>query len=69
MRIKQLSGHDLVPDVARRRLEEEVFSTVEVAKRELQAFFPHHLVCEDGARLRIAVRDRSFYVAEFLEVT
>lgn len=69
MRIKQLSGHDLVPDVARRRLEEEVFSSVDVAKRELQSFFPHHLVCEDGLRLRIAVRDRSFFVAEFLEMT
>jgi hypothetical protein len=68
MRIRQVTGHYLMPDVARKRLEESVFGSGEEALRNVQEVFPNHVVYEEANSLRVAVRDRSFQVAEFVKL-
>jgi len=68
MRIRQIRGHYFMPEVARKRLEESVFGSGEEAARDIQQIFPNHVVYEEGGSLKVAVKDRSFQVAEFLEV-
>ncbi len=68
MRIVQVGGSGLMAEDARRRLESIVFqSSLEAAKR-LQRCFPHHVVFERGDRIQVAVRDKSFVVADFKPV-
>ena len=68
MRIKQVWGEFFMPEVARRRLEESVFGSGEEAVRDIQRIFPHHVVYEEAGSLKVTVKDRSFRVAEFLEL-
>ena len=68
MRIRQVRGHDFMPEVARRRLEECVFGSGADAVRDVQVMFPNHVVYEEENSLRVAVKDRSFQVAEFRKV-
>jgi hypothetical protein len=68
MRIRQIRGNYFMPEVARKRLEESVFESGEEAVRDIQQIFPHHVVYEEAGSLMVTVKDRSFKVAEFLEV-
>ena len=68
MRIKQVWGEFFMPEVARRRLEESVFGSGEEAVRDIQQVFPNHVVYEEDGSLKVTVKDRSFRVAEFLEL-
>ena len=68
MKLMQIRGQDALPEFARKRLEEVVYSNSEFAKRDIQDMFPNHLVSEQSGRLRVAVRDNSFIIAEFMEV-
>ncbi len=68
MRIRQIEGHYFMPEIARKRLEESVFGSGEDAVRDIQQIFPNHVVYEEAGTLKVAVKDRSFKVAEFLEV-
>jgi len=65
MKIMQVRGHDFMPEVARKRLEASVFGSGEEAVRDVQQVFPNHIVYEEAGSLRVAVKDRSFQVAEF----
>jgi hypothetical protein len=68
MRIRQIWGEFFMPEVARKRLEESVFGSGEEAVRDIQQIFPNHVVYEEAGSLKVTVKDRSFRVAEFLEV-
>jgi hypothetical protein len=68
MRIVQVGGSRLMAEDARRRLESIVFRSSLEAARGLQRCFPHHVVYERGDRIQVAVRDRSFVVADFKPV-
>jgi hypothetical protein len=68
MKLIQITGQDNLPEFARRRLEEVVYSSSELARRDIQDIFPNHLISEQSGRLRVAVRDNSFVIAEFVEI-
>jgi hypothetical protein len=68
MRILLVGQTGLLAEEARQRLEGTSFSNIDVAKKNLQASFPNHLVLEAQGRLRVSVRDKSFTIAEFRQV-
>lgn len=65
MKIKQIRGHSVLTESARRRLENAVFPNDENARRELQQIFPNHVVVNEPGRFSVFVKDRSFQVAQF----
>jgi hypothetical protein len=69
MKIKQTQGASLINPHDRRRLEEIAFPNLERAKQEVQHLFPNHLVSAEWGRISVVVRDRSFQVAVFQEVS
>jgi hypothetical protein len=68
MRIKQVSGQSLLTEEARKRLEAIVFHNADTARHDLERYFPNHIVSNEAGRLRIAVRDKTFFIAEFKEI-
>ncbi len=68
MKIKQVNGIQLVPEVTRKYLETVVYPSADRARQDIQHCFPNHVVCEDAGRLRVAVRDKSFFIADFMQI-
>jgi hypothetical protein len=68
MMLKQIRGQDTLPEFARRRLEETVYTNGELARKDVHEFFPNHVVSEQSGCLRVAVKDNSFTIAEFQEI-
>ena len=69
MRIRQIKGADLIGAESRRRLESLAFTNLERACAEVRHQFPNHLVVNEWGKISVVVKDRSFEVAVFREVS
>jgi hypothetical protein len=65
MKIKQVDGFAFLTDYHRQRLEAIYYPTLESARQHLQEAFPNHVVVAQPGRFVVAVKDRTFQVAEF----
>ena len=68
MKIIQISGHDFVPSPVQRTIESSIYSDAEQARVDVQKYFPNHLVCSSPDALRVTLKDKSFYIAEFRRI-
>ena len=68
MKLKQISGHSFVPMSVQEMLEASIYADAEQARVDLQKYFPNHLVRNNADALKVAVKDGSFFIAEFRRV-
>lgn len=65
MKLKQVSGVELLSQESRKRLESIYYANLDTAKQVVQREFPNHVVREQAERLLVSVKDCSFNVAIF----
>jgi hypothetical protein len=68
MKLQQIVGKSRVSDLVRHRLEQNHFHSADTARQMVRREFPNHVVAENGGKISVLVRDKSFAVAVFKEV-